>query len=93
LDLMRHTASADVIVTAVGVPGLVTREMVKRNATVVDVGITRTEAGLVGDCDPSIADVAGLVAPIPGGVGPLTIAMLLANTVRAARLRRAATEL
>jgi methylenetetrahydrofolate dehydrogenase (NADP+)/methenyltetrahydrofolate cyclohydrolase len=87
-DLMQHTLSADILVAAVGVPGMVTREMVKRNAAVVDVGITRTAAGLVGDVDPSAADVAGFLTPVPGGVGPMTIALLLQNTVRAARLRR-----
>jgi len=92
-DLMQHTSRADVLVAAVGVPGMVTREMVKRNATVIDVGITRTDAGLVGDVDPSVSDIAGAMTPVPRGVGPLTIAMLLANTVRAARLKRAGTEL
>ncbi len=57
-------------------------------AAVVDVGITRTERGLVGDVDPAVADRAGLLTPVPGGVGPMTIAMLLRNTVRAARQRR-----
>lgn len=93
LDLMSHTSRADILVAAVGVPGLVTREMVKRNAVVVDVGITRTDAGLVGDVDPAVADIASYLTPVPGGVGPLTIALLLRNTVLAARLRRAATEL
>jgi methylenetetrahydrofolate dehydrogenase (NADP+)/methenyltetrahydrofolate cyclohydrolase len=92
-DLMSHTSRADILVAAVGVPGLVTRELVKRGAVVVDVGITRTDAGLVGDVDPSVADIAGHLTPVPGGVGPLTIAFLLQNTVHAARLRRLATEL
>jgi methylenetetrahydrofolate dehydrogenase (NADP+)/methenyltetrahydrofolate cyclohydrolase len=92
-DLMVHTAAADVLVAAVGVAGIVTREMVKRGAAVVDVGITRTDAGLVGDVDPSVAEIAGYLTPVPGGVGPLTIAMLLQNTVHAARLRRLSTEL
>jgi methylenetetrahydrofolate dehydrogenase (NADP+)/methenyltetrahydrofolate cyclohydrolase len=87
-DLMRHTLDADILVAAVGVAHLVTREMVKAHATVIDVGITRTEAGLVGDVDPSVAEVAGHLTPVPGGVGPMTRAMLLHSTVRAARYRR-----
>ena len=87
-DLQRHTTDADILVAAVGIPGLITREMVKRAAAVVDVGITRTEAGLVGDVDPGVADIAGYLTPVPGGVGPLTIAMLLANTVTAVGLQR-----
>jgi methylenetetrahydrofolate dehydrogenase (NADP+)/methenyltetrahydrofolate cyclohydrolase len=87
-DLQRHTADADILVAAVGEPGLITREMVKRGAAVIDVGITRTEAGLVGDVDPSVAEVAGHLTPVPGGVGPMTRAMVLENTVRAAKYRR-----
>jgi methylenetetrahydrofolate dehydrogenase (NADP+) / methenyltetrahydrofolate cyclohydrolase len=87
-DLQRHTADADILVAAVGVPGLITREMVKRGAAVIDVGITRTEAGLVGDVDPSVAEVAGHLTPVPGGVGPMTRAMVLENTVQAAKYRR-----
>jgi methylenetetrahydrofolate dehydrogenase (NADP+)/methenyltetrahydrofolate cyclohydrolase len=64
--------------------------MVKPGAAVVDVGITRTDSGLVGDVDPGVADVAAFLTPVPGGVGPLTIALLLSNTVRAARYRRGA---
>ena len=86
--LGRFTADADIVVAAVGSAGLVTREMVKRGATVVDVGITRTEAGLVGDVDPAVSEVAGHVTPVPGGVGPLTVALLLENAVRAAKYRR-----
>jgi methylenetetrahydrofolate dehydrogenase (NADP+) / methenyltetrahydrofolate cyclohydrolase len=87
-DLQRHTLDADILVAAVGVPHLVTRELVKVGATVIDVGITRTEAGLVGDVDPSVAEVAAYLTPVPGGVGPMTRALLLENTVRAARYRR-----
>jgi methylenetetrahydrofolate dehydrogenase (NADP+)/methenyltetrahydrofolate cyclohydrolase len=61
--------------------------MVKPGAAVVDVGINRTEAGLVGDVDPAVAERAGLLTPVPGGVGPMTIAMLLQSTVRAAKYR------
>jgi methylenetetrahydrofolate dehydrogenase (NADP+)/methenyltetrahydrofolate cyclohydrolase len=87
-DLGDVTREADVVVVAIGRPGLVTRDMVKEGAAVVDVGITRTEAGLVGDVAPEVADRAGFLTPVPGGVGPMTIAMLLANTIRAARYRR-----
>jgi len=87
-DLQRHTADADILVAAVGEPGLITLEMVKRGAAVIDVGITRTEAGLVGDVDPSVAEIVGYLTPVPGGVGPMTRAMVLENTVRAARYRR-----
>jgi methylenetetrahydrofolate dehydrogenase (NADP+)/methenyltetrahydrofolate cyclohydrolase len=77
-----------VLVAAVGRPGLVTRDMVKPGAAVVDVGVNRTDSGLVGDVDPVVAEVAGLLTPVPGGVGPMTIAMLLRNTLRAAGFRR-----
>jgi methylenetetrahydrofolate dehydrogenase (NADP+)/methenyltetrahydrofolate cyclohydrolase len=87
-DLARQTLDADVLVVAAGLPGIVTAEMVKAGAAVIDVGINRTEAGLVGDVDPGAAEVAALMTPVPGGVGPMTIAMLLQNTVRAARFRR-----
>jgi methylenetetrahydrofolate dehydrogenase (NADP+) / methenyltetrahydrofolate cyclohydrolase len=89
-DLARHTLEADILVSAVGVAGLISPDMVKAGGTVVDVGITRTHAGLVGDVDPGVAEVAAYVTPVPGGVGPMTIAMLLRNTVRAARFRRGA---
>jgi methylenetetrahydrofolate dehydrogenase (NADP+)/methenyltetrahydrofolate cyclohydrolase len=78
---------ADVVVAAVGVPGIVTREMVKPGAAVVDVGINRTPDGLVGDVAQDVAEVAGLLTPVPGGVGPMTIAMLLRSTIRAAHYR------
>jgi len=87
-ELARHTLDADVLVVAAGVPGIVSAEMVKAGSAVVDVGINRTEAGLVGDVDPGAAERAAFVTPVPGGVGPMTIAMLLRNTVRAARYRR-----
>jgi methylenetetrahydrofolate dehydrogenase (NADP+) / methenyltetrahydrofolate cyclohydrolase len=88
VDLAGHTRSADILVAAVGRPGLVTPDMVKPGATVVDVGVNRTESGLVGDVDRAVSEVAGLMTPVPGGVGPMTIAMLLSNTLRAARHRR-----
>jgi len=87
-ELQRHTLDADVLVAAVGVPGIIAPDMVKQGAVVVDVGINRTEAGVVGDVDPDVAETAAFLTPVPGGVGPMTIAMLLRNTVRAARYRR-----
>ncbi len=87
-DLAVQTRQADVLVVAVGQAGLITPEMVKEGATVVDVGTNRTDEGLRGDVDPAVAERAGLMTPVPGGVGPMTIASLLRNTVRAARLRR-----
>jgi methylenetetrahydrofolate dehydrogenase (NADP+) / methenyltetrahydrofolate cyclohydrolase len=88
-DLPFHTRRADVLVAAVGRRGLVTPDMVKPGATVIDVGVNRTEEGkLVGDVDPAVFDVAGLMTPVPGGVGPMTIAMLLRNTLTAAQHRR-----
>ncbi len=87
-DLAHHTLDADVLVAAVGLPGVITADMVKRGATVIDVGITRTDSGLVGDVEPDVADVAAYLTPVPGGVGPMTIAVLLGNAVRAARYRR-----
>ena len=83
-DLAAHTRGADIVVVAAGRPGLLTADMVKPGAAVLDVGISRTEAGLVGDVDPAVAEVAGHLAPMPGGVGPMTRAMLLANVVEAA---------
>jgi methylenetetrahydrofolate dehydrogenase (NADP+)/methenyltetrahydrofolate cyclohydrolase len=85
--LAAETSRADVVVAAVGVPGILKPEFVKEGATVVDVGINRTDGGLVGDVDRGVAERAGLLTPVPGGVGPMTIAMLLRSTVRAARYR------
>jgi methylenetetrahydrofolate dehydrogenase (NADP+)/methenyltetrahydrofolate cyclohydrolase len=83
-DLAAHTRNADIVVVAAGRPALLKPDMVKPGAAVVDVGITRTDAGLVGDVDPAVAEVAGFLAPMPGGVGPMTRAMLLVNVVEAA---------
>ena len=83
-DMAKHVAQADIVVAAAGVPGVITPDIVKPGAALVDVGITRTDAGLVGDIDPACADVAGWMAPMPGGTGPMTRAMLLANVVEAA---------
>jgi methylenetetrahydrofolate dehydrogenase (NADP+)/methenyltetrahydrofolate cyclohydrolase len=87
-DLQRHTLDADILVAAVGQPRLITEDMVKTGAAVIDVGITRTDSGLLGDVDPGVAEVAAFLTPMPGGVGPMTIAVLLENTVRAAKYRR-----
>jgi methylenetetrahydrofolate dehydrogenase (NADP+)/methenyltetrahydrofolate cyclohydrolase len=84
VDIARHTREADIVVAAAGRPGLVTADMVRPGAVCVDVGITRTEHGLVGDVDLSVRDVAAWVAPVPGGVGPMTRAMLLTNVVERA---------
>lgn len=83
-DIAAHTRGADIVVVAAGVPGLLTADMVKPGAAILDVGITRTDAGLVGDIDPGAREVAGWIAPMPGGVGPMTRAMLLSNVVEAA---------
>jgi methylenetetrahydrofolate dehydrogenase (NADP+) / methenyltetrahydrofolate cyclohydrolase len=88
-DLAEVTRRADILVAAIGRPQMITGDMIKPGATVIDVGVNRTEAGLVGDVDyASASAVAGAITPVPGGVGPMTIAMLLANTLEAARLRR-----
>lgn len=111
IDLGEHTRRADILVAAIGKPAMVTPEMVKPGATVIDVGINRVMdknkihdyfgddskrreefqrkgSTLVGDVHPRVAEVAGAITPVPGGVGPLTIAMLMSNTVKAARMRR-----
>ena len=93
VDLAVHTRRADILVAAAGRPGLVTPGMVKPGATVIDVAMNRTEAGLVGDVDPAVFEVAGLMTPVPGGVGPMTIAMLLRNTLTAAQHRRSGVAL
>jgi methylenetetrahydrofolate dehydrogenase (NADP+)/methenyltetrahydrofolate cyclohydrolase len=87
-DLAAHTSEADILVVAVGQLNVVTQEMVKPGSTVIDVGMNRTDDGLRGDVDPAAAEVAGLITPVPGGVGPMTIASLLRNTVAAAQSRR-----
>jgi methylenetetrahydrofolate dehydrogenase (NADP+)/methenyltetrahydrofolate cyclohydrolase len=88
-DLGAVCRRADILVAAVGSPRLVSADWVKRGAAVIDVGMNRTDDGLVGDVDfEGVRDVAGAITPVPGGVGPMTIAMLLQNTVRAAMARR-----
>jgi methylenetetrahydrofolate dehydrogenase (NADP+)/methenyltetrahydrofolate cyclohydrolase len=84
-DLAAVSREADVLVAAIGKAGFVTRDMVKPGAAVIDVGINRVDDRLVGDVAADVAEVAGLMTPVPGGVGPMTIAALLRNTVRAAR--------
>jgi methylenetetrahydrofolate dehydrogenase (NADP+)/methenyltetrahydrofolate cyclohydrolase len=87
-DLGAVCRRAEILVAAAGRPGLVTAGMVREGATVIDVGTNRTEDGLVGDVEfEPVSEVAGAITPVPGGVGPMTIAMLLANTVQAARAR------
>jgi methylenetetrahydrofolate dehydrogenase (NADP+)/methenyltetrahydrofolate cyclohydrolase len=84
-DLTAHTRRADILVAAAGTPRLITGAMIKPGATVVDVGIHRTEDGLVGDVNfEEAVEVAGAITPVPGGIGPMTVAMLLLNTVSAA---------
>jgi len=82
-DLAAHTKRADIVVAAIGKAHFLKAEMIKPGATVLDVGISRTDAGLLGDVDPGVMDVAAYVAPMPGGVGPMTRAMLLMNVVDA----------
>jgi methylenetetrahydrofolate dehydrogenase (NADP+) / methenyltetrahydrofolate cyclohydrolase len=83
-DLGQFVARADIVVAAAGVPGLITPAMVKPGAAVLDVGVSRVDGRIVGDVRPEVADVAGFIAPNPGGVGPMTRAMLLSNVVAAA---------
>ena len=83
-DVAAHTRRADIVIAAVGSAHLLTPDMVKPGAAVLDVGITRTDAGLLGDIHPGVAEVAAFIAPMPGGVGPMTRAMLLTNVVEMA---------
>jgi methylenetetrahydrofolate dehydrogenase (NADP+)/methenyltetrahydrofolate cyclohydrolase len=112
-DLPGVCRTADILVAAIGRPGMITREFVKLEATVIDVGISRVTnradferffgrnekresefakkgSTLIGDVHPEVAELAGAITPVPGGVGPLTIAMLMSNTVKACRMRRGA---
>jgi len=84
-DLMSHTVGADILIAAIGRAKAITAQMIKPGATVIDVGMNRTDEGLVGDVDFEAAkEIAGAITPVPGGVGPMTIAMLLKNTVQLA---------
>jgi methylenetetrahydrofolate dehydrogenase (NADP+) / methenyltetrahydrofolate cyclohydrolase len=85
-DMPALLRQADIVIAAAGSPGLVRPEQVRPGAAVLDVGITRTDAGLVGDVDPAVREVAGFLAPVPGGIGPMTRAMLLTNVVEAAEV-------
>jgi len=82
-DLLAHTQRADIVIAAIGQPHFLKAKMIKPGAVVLDVGISRTDVGLIGDVDPGVFDVASFVAPMPGGVGPMTRAMLLMNVVDA----------
>lgn len=86
IDVISHTKRADIIVAAIGSAHFLTPEMIKPGAIVLDVGITRTAAGLLGDVHPDVAKVASAIAPMPGGVGPMTRAMLLSNVVEMVQL-------
>ncbi|MFC8181796.1 MULTISPECIES: bifunctional methylenetetrahydrofolate dehydrogenase/methenyltetrahydrofolate cyclohydrolase [Nocardiaceae] len=90
-DLAAEVSRADIVIAAAGVPGIITADMVKPGAAVLDVGVSRTEDGLRGDVAAGVADVAGFVSPNPGGVGPLTRAFLLSNVVERAERDLAAT--
>jgi methylenetetrahydrofolate dehydrogenase (NADP+)/methenyltetrahydrofolate cyclohydrolase len=82
-DLAAHTKRADIVIAAIGSAHFLKADLVRKGATVIDVGISRTSAGLLGDVDPAVMEVASFVAPMPGGVGPMTRAMLLTNVVEA----------
>ena len=84
-DLARHTKKADIVIAAIGKAHFLTAAMIKSGATVIDVGISRTREGLLGDVHPAVSQVASFIAPMPGGVGPMTRAMLLKNVVEACR--------
>ena len=82
-DLAAHTKRADIVIAAIGSAHFLKADLVRKGATVIDVGISRTNSGLLGDVDPAVMEVASFVAPMPGGVGPMTRAMLLTNVVEA----------
>nr|WP_225954512.1 bifunctional methylenetetrahydrofolate dehydrogenase/methenyltetrahydrofolate cyclohydrolase [Kibdelosporangium phytohabitans] len=86
-DLASEVRRADIVVAGAGVPHLITPEMVKPGAAVLDVGVSRTESGMAGDVHPDVREVAGFLSPNPGGIGPMTRAMLLTNVVEAAEAR------
>lgn len=82
-NLKYHTLRSDVVITAVGKPGIITPDMITPGTVVIDVGISRVDGKIAGDCDPEVEKVAGLFTPVPGGVGPMTVAMLMKNTIDA----------
>lgn len=86
IDLARHTRQADILIAAVGIPGFITEDMVKPGAVVIDVGINRIDGQIVGDVSPQAQQTAGYMTPVPGGVGQMTVAMLLHNVVMAAQM-------
>jgi len=89
IDLSKHTHTADILVSAVGKPKLITKEMVKEHAVIIDVGITRTANGLCGDVDyENVSPTASYITPVPGGVGPMTVAMLAKNILKAYKIQR-----
>ncbi len=83
-NLAQHTRNADILVAAVGKPGLITKDMVKPGAVVIDVGINRVDGKIVGDVSPDVAEVAGYMTPVPGGVGPMTVSCLMENVLNIA---------
>ena len=88
-NLEEYTKNADILIAAIGKPKYITQDMVKENAVVIDVGINRTDDGLVGDVDfENVSKKASFITPVPGGVGPMTVAMLMNNVVKAAKNRR-----
>lgn len=82
-DISQYTKTADIIVVATGYPNTLNEDMVTENTIVIDVGVNRTDSGLVGDCAPNVASKVKAITPVPGGVGPMTVAMLMSNTVLA----------
>jgi methylenetetrahydrofolate dehydrogenase (NADP+)/methenyltetrahydrofolate cyclohydrolase len=88
-DLAGHVRNADIVVAAAGSPGLITRDMVKPGAAVLDVGVSRVDGKIAGDVAPDVPEVAGWFSPNPGGVGPMTRALVLSNVVAAAERRAA----
>ena len=87
-DVLQHTKRADIVIAAIGKPHFLTADMLQPGVVVLDVGITRTEAGLLGDVHPDVFEIASYIAPMPGGVGPMTRAMLLTNVVEMAAARQ-----
>lgn len=88
-NLEEHTKNADILIAACGVPKLIKKNMVKNNAVVIDVGMNKTDSGLCGDVDfESVKEIASYITPVPGGVGPMTIAMLIENTLELARMHK-----
>ena len=88
-NLKEHTSNADILISAVGKPHLVTKDMVKQDAVVIDVGISRTENGLIGDVDfENVKELTSYITPVPGGVGPMTIAMLMNNVILSCKNRK-----